>query len=249
MVISKSFTAVGNSAEILIKHKESIVFSVSGTFVGTVVLERSFDGGQSWETIHSKTAAASGSYQSLTPSNPDVRYRYRCSAFTSGTIVTSLTNAASYLSKKRIISAAGSAKVGAGAGFVVAAASNIALVTCPASQTAATAVVFLPQLKVGDVIEAFHLVGQIESAGGTVTVDAELRVMTAAAADVTDASVGSMTQLSATADAIMSDSNTLKQGLDKVVGADETYYILITVTTAASTDVALQAVALVVKEA
>ena len=85
-----------------------------------------------------------------------------------------------------------------------------------------------------------HLVGQIESGGNAVTVDVSLRKMTAAAADVTDAAVASMTQLSVTADTIMSTSNTAITGQTEVVGADETFYLLITVTTGASTDIALQ---------
>lgn len=151
-------------------------------------------------------------------------------------------------SQKRIVSAAGCAKAGATAGFVVAAGDNVALVTCPQSQTGSTLVVPITGMKVGDTITSFHLIGQIESGGNAVTVDAALRKMTAAAADVTDASVGAITQLSVTADTIMSESNTNKASLTEVVGADETFYVLITVTTGASTDVALHGVAVTVTE-
>lgn len=142
------------------------------------------------------------------------------------------------------------AKVGGTSGAVVNAADNKnSLARVPASQTASTIVVPLDNLKVGDIITAFHLVGQIESAGGTVTVDAELRKQTAAAADLADASVSSMTQLSVTADTIMSASNTAKTlASADTVGADETFYVLITVTTAGSTDVDLQAVAVTVTQ-
>lgn len=145
----------------------------------------------------------------------------------------------------------GYSKVGATAGWVVGggAVDTGLLGTCPASQTASTLVVPIPGLKVGDTITSFHLVGQIESAGNTVTVDAALRKMTAAAADVTDASVGAITQLSVTADTIMSSTNTAKSSLTEAVGADESFYLLITATTAASTDIALQAVAVTVTEA
>lgn len=143
------------------------------------------------------------------------------------------------------------AKVGATSGALVNAADNKnSLFRVPASQTASTVVVPLDNLKVGDIITAFHLVGQIESAGGTVTVDAELRKQTAAAADLTDATVSSMTQLSVTADTIMSASNTAKTlASAETVGADETFYLLITVTTAGSTDVDAQAVAVTLTEA
>jgi len=152
--------------------------------------------------------------------------------------------------QKYMTSAAGLAKAGATAGWVVAATDNVALVTLPASQTASTLVVPVTGLKVGATITSFHLVGQIESAGGTVTVDAALRKMTAAAADVTDASLGAIVQVSAVEDTILSAANSAKT-LDtpEVVAADETFYVLITATTDASTDIALQAVAVVVTEA
>lgn len=142
-----------------------------------------------------------------------------------------------------------SAKVGATAGWVVAAAADIFLLTCPASQTGSTLVIPLSGLKVGDTITAFHLVGQVESGGNNVTIDAALRKQTAAAADVSDASVGSITQLVVAADTILSDANAGKTGLAEVVAADETFYVLVTATTLASTDIALQGVAVVVSEA
>lgn len=145
----------------------------------------------------------------------------------------------------------GTAKVGATSGWVLGGGpvNTGLLATLPASQTGSTLVVPLQNFKVGDTITAFHLVGQIESAGGTVTVDANLRKITAAAADVVDASVGAMTQLSVTADTIMSETNTNKASLTEIVGADETFYMLITATTAASTDIALQGIAVTVTEA
>jgi len=146
--------------------------------------------------------------------------------------------------QKLIVNAAVLAKVGAGSGFVVAAADDVALVTCPASQAAATLVIPIPALKVGSIITGFHLIGQIESAGNAVTVDADLRKQTAAAADVADASVGAITQLSVIADTAMSATNTRKASLSETVGADETFYVLITATTLGSTDIALQGVAI-----
>lgn len=153
-------------------------------------------------------------------------------------------------SQKRMV--ASGAKVGATAGAVVNAADNKnSLFRVPAAQTASTVVIPLNYLKVGDIITSFHLVGQIESAGGAVTVDAQLRKQTAAAADLTDALVteGTMVQLSVTADTIMSSANTTKAITAETVGADETFYILVTVTTAAATDVDCQAAAVVLTEA
>jgi hypothetical protein len=125
-------------------------------------------------------------------------------------------------------------KVGTTAGWTVAAAANLYQATLAASQTGSTLVIPVDGLKVGDTITAFKVVGQIESAGGTVTVDADLRKLINAAADPTDESVGAITQVSVTADTAMATSKT---GLTDVVGADEWYYLLITATTAASTDI------------
>ena len=139
------------------------------------------------------------------------------------------------------------AKLGSGAGWTLGggAVNTGLMATMAASQTAGTLVVPIPGLKVGDTITAFSLIGQIESAGGTVTLDADLRKLTAAAADVTDASVGAITQISVTADAIISAS---KDALAEVVAADETFYVLLTGTTGASTDIALQGITVTVTE-
>lgn len=153
-------------------------------------------------------------------------------------------------SQKYLISAANAAKAGAGAGWTVAAADNLALVTMAASQTAGTLIIPITGLKVGATITAIHLVGQIESAGGAVTVDMDIRKMTAAAADVTDASLDTMTQLSVTADTIMSAANTAKTlTTPEVLAADEMVYVKLTATTAASTDIALMSIAVTVTEA
>jgi hypothetical protein len=152
-------------------------------------------------------------------------------------------------SQKRIYSV--NAKVGATAGWTVGggAVNTGLLATMAAGQTAGTLVVPISGLKVGDTITSFHLIGQIESAANTVTVDADLRKHTAAAADVADASVGAITQLSVVADTIMSSANTNKGSLAEVVAADETFYVLLTATTGASTDIALQGIAVTVTEA
>jgi ABC-type iron transport system FetAB permease component len=140
------------------------------------------------------------------------------------------------------------AKVGATSGWVVAGTTNIADITCPASQTAATLVIPITGLRVGDTITAFSLVGQVESAGNTATVDADLRKLTAAAADNTDASVGAITQVVATADTLLSETTAKKASLAEVVGEDEAFYVLVTVTTAASTDVSLLGVLVTVSQ-
>lgn len=139
------------------------------------------------------------------------------------------------------------AKVGATAGWVVNAAADFPAATCPASQTAATLVIPIGNLKSGTIITGFGLCGQIESAGGAVTVDCALRKCTTAAGDFVDASVSTMTQISVTADTAI-DSTQDKTGLSVTVAQTEVYYMLVTVTTAGSTDVDLRGIRLVVTE-
>lgn len=138
-------------------------------------------------------------------------------------------------------------KVGATAGFVTGGVDK-GIVTCPASQTASTFVVPVTGLRPGYTIKSFFLIGQVESAGNTATVDADLRKLTRAAAGHSDASVGAITQVSCTADTALSSTNAAKSGLSEVVAEGETFYVLVTVTTAASTDVELLSIGLVVNE-
>ena len=129
------------------------------------------------------------------------------------------------------------AKVGGTAGWTVGAADNLPYMgTVAASQTGATLVVPVDGLKAGETITGFKVVAQIESAGGAVTLDADLRKITNAAAEPTDASVGAITQVSVTADTAVAAEKT---GLTEVVAADETFYVLLTATTALTTDIIL----------
>lgn len=130
------------------------------------------------------------------------------------------------------------AKVGTTSGWTVGAANNLGTIgTVAASQSAATLVVPVVGLHVGDTITGFRVVASINSAGGTVTLDADLRKMTVAAgASATDASVATMTQVSVTA---ATASNSTKTGLSEVVAAGTRYYFLITATTAGSTTIEL----------
>ncbi len=127
-----------------------------------------------------------------------------------------------------------SAKAGATAGWVVNGAANFFESTLPATQTGSTLVIPVQGLKVGDTITAFKVEAQIESAGNTATLDADLRAQTNAAGDPTDASIGAITQVSVIADTKV---ETAKTALAEVVAADKWYYILITATTAAATDI------------
>lgn len=137
----------------------------------------------------------------------------------------------------------GGAKVGAsGAGWVVDDATNRAgLAKLPASQTAEELVVKVTGLYVGQVITGYTVRGQIESSGGAVTLDAELRRITVAAGNLADAAVtsGAITQVSVTADTAVAAEVT---GLSETVAAGVSYYLLLTGTTAAATDIDLASI-------
>ena len=138
------------------------------------------------------------------------------------------------------------AKIGGTAGGAVDAANDKnSLFSVPASQTASTIVIKIPDLKIGDTITAFSVYGQLDSAGNAVTVDADLRAQTAVAAANTDASIGAITQISKTADYLINDS---KASLSHVVIAGNSYYVICTVTTGATTDVDMLGITVTVTE-
>jgi hypothetical protein len=141
------------------------------------------------------------------------------------------------------------AKLGAsGAGWVIGAADSISLATLPASQTDENMVIPITvPLKVGTIITGFTINGQIESAGNTATLDASLCKMTAVDSDFTSATIGALAAtLSKTADYKIVDGNSTITA--ETVAADETFFILVEGTTAASTDIAIGGVTLTVTE-
>lgn len=145
-----------------------------------------------------------------------------------------------------VLLAAGRAKVGTTAGWVVGAADNLGkLATLPAAQTASTLVIPLTGLKIGDVITKFSLMGSVQSGGNVGTVDASLRMLTAAAAGATDSSLGAITQVSVTANTILSASNAEKVlAAAHTVAAGESFYVLVTSTTGAAVTQELQQILL-----
>lgn len=64
---------------------------LSGTWVGTVQLERSFDGGTTFVAAAMDTAGTAAAYTTnvsivVSEPEPGVIYRWRCTAYTSGTV-------------------------------------------------------------------------------------------------------------------------------------------------------------------
>lgn len=138
----------------------------------------------------------------------------------------------------RTFQIASRAKVGGTAGWTVGAANDLPYTaTMAASQSIGTLVIPIDGLAIGDTITGFKIVAQVESAGGIVTIDAELRAVTNVAAEPTDALIAAMTQVSVTADTAVSQAKT---GLSEVVTSGKSYYLLILATTAGSTDIILQ---------
>lgn len=142
-------------------------------------------------------------------------------------------------SEQDVIPICGNAKVGATAGWVITGGTNICHATLPASQTNSTLVVPISGLKIGDTLTAVSATGQVESAGGNVTLTMSIRKLTNAAADNTDAQLGTDNVGTLTADTILSSANLAVTGLTEVLAEGETLYALFTGTTAVSTDIDL----------
>lgn len=142
----------------------------------------------------------------------------------------------------------GNAKVGATAGWVITAGTDICHATLPASQTSSTLVVPITGLSIGSTLTAVSAQGQVESAGGNVTLVMSVRKLTNAAADNTDAELGTDNVGTLTADTKITSAELGVTGLTEVLAADESLYVLFTGTTAASTDIDLTHLIITVTE-
>lgn len=264
---SKSFTAVGGGVSYPVNplNSPSISYSVTGTWVGTVVLQSSQNPTVYWNNVVSLTANGSGT-TAVIPSNvisgsqPGIQptngaplfFRFACTAYTSGTIVTSFTTTDA-LTRTAFFT---QAKAGATAGWTVNAGADLFKSTLAASQTGSTLVLPIQGLRTGDTIVGYQVVGNATSSGNTATVDADLRYLTAAAANPTDASLGTtITTVTATANTLIvgttGSSNTVTPAATAggavlatahVIQPGETFYALVTGTTASSTTETVQGV-------
>lgn len=136
-----------------------------------------------------------------------------------------------------IVPTCGNAKVGATAGWVITGGTNMSHATLPASQTSSTLVVPITDLQIGDTVTGVSITGQVESAGGNVTLTMDVRKLTNVAADNTDASLGTGNVGTLVADTVLSSANLKVTGLTEIMAEGETLYVLLTGTTAASTDI------------
>jgi len=128
------------------------------------------------------------------------------------------------------------AVTGATAGWTKGNDKNLLLL--PASKAASTATIPI-KLESGTFINGFSLSGQIDSAGNVATLDADLRRTTATIGGITDESLGAITQISKTADYLITDE---KEITPTKVECGKGYYILLTGTTSAVTDIELNTI-------
>ena len=89
-IIAGTFNAVGVSAVFVPSRNSPPGFNISvwGTFVGTVVVERSFDDGTTGLPKWPDAVYSMSSPMSFSDSEPEdgVKYRLNCSSYSSGTI-------------------------------------------------------------------------------------------------------------------------------------------------------------------
>jgi hypothetical protein len=89
-LVHGSFTATGNSESFRRdSRREAFNMSLWGTFVGTVILERSFDGGETFlplTALGTSITFTAPCTEVFEEPEPSVLYRLRCSAYTSGPI-------------------------------------------------------------------------------------------------------------------------------------------------------------------
>jgi hypothetical protein len=88
---AKSFTAVGDGLELVAPVGATLGYAVTGTFVGTVLFEQLVRA--SWVTLVTASSVTRGTFTAESSESRRARYRFRCSAYTSGTIVTTLDTA------------------------------------------------------------------------------------------------------------------------------------------------------------
>lgn len=81
--ITDSFTAVGASSMLFVRQGRNARYSISGTFVATILVQKRL-GLDAWQTIRQHTAAADTQFAGALPT--DEVYRLYCISYTSGTV-------------------------------------------------------------------------------------------------------------------------------------------------------------------
>lgn len=136
---------------------------------------------------------------------------------------------------------AGGSKVGATAGWTVAAASDVSEVTCANSITNGTFVIPIRHLKTGDIITGYKFVGNYATSGNTCTITANLRWEVPGATGPTDASLATVALVSQTYSAAVSGTTLRVSGIAHTILGAANYYFLVTGKTGASVSITAQA--------
>ncbi len=92
-----AFTAVGSGPLFRSKAGESFTYTVTGTFVGTWILEKTDNGGKTWTQVATGTSTQAAT---VINSEKAENYRFRCSDYTSGTITATLADASGDVQRK-----------------------------------------------------------------------------------------------------------------------------------------------------
>jgi hypothetical protein len=81
--VAKTFSAVNTASDPLFLRKgQSAAFVITGTFEATLHLQRTRNGGQTWETVQAFETTASSTV--IQPEDQEARWRFFCPAYTSG---------------------------------------------------------------------------------------------------------------------------------------------------------------------
>lgn len=92
--VTQAFTATGNGNGLLVRTDQSYTYTVTGTFVATWVVESTKDGFNYVQVATGTGTQTAVTVQVNEPNSGNLNVRFRCSAFTSGTITTVLADQA-----------------------------------------------------------------------------------------------------------------------------------------------------------
>lgn len=237
---TKSFTAVGLGPLLPAAVGDTINYNITGTWVGTWALLATDNGGASYYQLDSGTANKASTPvvvkgpDNLAPGSP-LQVVFQCQAYTSGTIIAAM-NKNEPANTRQVLQCA-FAKVGATAGWTAGtAAADTSLAALPQSQTAATLIIPVTGLKIGDVITGAFLLGEIIATSTGDTLDCALHSQLGVAGSITDTNLGSMTQyVSASVNDLFTSKNTkILLTEEHTIVEGESFYLILTGTTAAS---------------
>lgn len=102
--VSKAYTATGTSDLILVRNKQTYTYTVTGSFVGTWIIEETRDQ-DNYVEIATGTGTQTAVTITVSQTNPDasVFIRSRCSAYSSGTMTVVTADAADEVADSEII--------------------------------------------------------------------------------------------------------------------------------------------------